>query len=340
MGCRNRSEEMIFAEQMGPGWNLGNSLDSVCTDGTYTGLDLECYWENPKTTKDMISEIHRAGFQTIRIPVTWESHMDAEGNIDAEWMNRVNEVVDYAMDEGMYVILNAHHDGWFTPSAENEAYAGEMMEIVWTQIAEHFREYDSKLLFEGMNEPRLIGTDIEWEGESAENDRIVEALNQQFVDTVRSTGGNNEKRYLLVTPYAGAAEALEGFTLPKGEHLIVTVHAYRPFSFAMDEAGTSKWNPSDGREIDKFMKVIRKRFTSKGIPVIIGEFGAIDKNNTEERKKWLQYYIEKAREADAMYIWWDEGGPDTDTYGRYRLFDRQNQTWIFESLKDTLVSER
>ncbi len=339
MGCGNNREEIEFVEQMGTGWNLGNSLESVCTDGAYEGLELECYWQNPKTTKEMIQEIYRAGFRTIRIPVTWDAHMDEDGNIEKQWIERVNEVVDYALDAGLYVILDAHHDTWFVPSLENEAYAKEMMEKVWEQIAEHFRDYGTELLFEGMNEPRLIGTEAEWRGESAENDRIVGELNRIFVDTVRNTGGNNENRFLLVTSYAGTVEALEDFELPQGEHLILTVHAYKPYLFAMDETGSGEWNPQEEREIDQFMELLRKRYTSQGIPVIIGEFGAVDKNNTGDREAWLNYYTEKAEECDIMYIWWDEGGPSGETYGRYRLFDRENKVWLFESLKDILVSE-
>ena len=339
MGCGTQHGDMDFVADMGSGFNLGNSLESTCTDGSVNGLDLETYWENPKISKAMIEEIAKAGFQTIRIPVTWDVHMDEKGQIDAAWMDRVQEVVDAALDTGMYVILNAHHDTWYIPSKENEAYAKEMMEKVWSQIAEQFAEYDEKLLFEGMNEPRLIGTDVEWAGESKENDQIVDELNQLFVDTVRNSGGNNRGRYLLVTSYADAIESIDRFTMPKGTHLIVTVHAYKPYAFAMDETGTAVWEPGLTQEIKGFMDNLQRRFTSKGIPVIIGEFGSIDKNNLNDREQWLKDYITLASEADVMYIWWDEGGPSQETYGRYRIFDRETGVWLFESLKDILVTK-
>lgn len=339
MGCGNRGEEMEFVRQMGTGWNLGNSLESVCQDQTCEGLELECYWQNPKTTKGMLQEVYDAGFRSIRIPVTWDAHMNDNGDIDAQWMDRVSEVVDDAMDTGLYVILDAHHDTWFIPSAENEADAKEMMEKVWEQIAERFQDYGTQLLFEGMNEPRLIGTETEWGGESAENDRITGELNQTFVDTVRKAGGKNKDRYLLVTAYAGMVEALERFEMPEGEHLILTVHAYKPYSFAMDTAGTIEWKEEDQKEIDWFMDILKEHYTSQGIPVIIGEFGAIDKNNLEEREMWLKYYMKKAKECQVTCFWWDEGGPSGETSGRYRIFDRENGEWLFESLKDILISQ-
>lgn len=336
-GCGRGQEDMAFTEKMGIGFNLGNSLESICTDGSCQGLDLESYWQNPKITQDMLKQIAQAGFGTIRIPVTWDVHMDEDGVIDPAWMERVKEVVQEALDTGMYVILDAHHDTWFMPSGENEASAKEQMKHVWTQIAEAFSECGQNLLFEGMNEPRMIGTDTEWTGESGENDRIVGELNQIFVDTVRAAGGENKERYLLVTPYAGAVESLDHFSLPKGDHLIVTVHAYKPYAFAMEESGTAVWDASEKEQLTDMMHMLQERYTDKGIPVIIGEFGAIDKNNTAEREKWLKDYTTSAKEAGVMYIWWDEGGPGTETYGRYRIFDRQNGEWLFESLKNILL---
>lgn len=141
VGCGTQHEDMDFVADMGSGFNLGNSLESTVQTDSVSGLDLETYWQNPKISKAMIEEIAKAGFQTIRIPVTWDVHMDENGQIDAAWMDRVQEVVDAALDTGMYVILNAHHDTWYIPSKENEAYAKEMMEKVWSQIAEQFAEY-------------------------------------------------------------------------------------------------------------------------------------------------------------------------------------------------------
>lgn len=339
-GCGSRqTEELDFVSGMGAGWNLGNSLEAVCADGSYTGNAVELYWQNPATTKAMIEEIEKAGFQTIRIPVTWENHMDAQGRIEDVWMSRVKEVVDYAVENGMYVILDAHHDTWFEPALENEENAVLMMQTVWHQIGQAFIEYDEHLLFEGMNEPRCIGTAEEWTGGSKDTAEIVNRLNQTFVDTIRAQGGNNRERYLLVTTYGGSSleNALQYFRMPEGEHLIATVHAYIPYTFAMDVNGETIWQEAGAREIEDTMSRLHTKFISQGIPVIIGEFGAIDKGNTEERINWLTEYLEAAKENGIHGIWWDEGGPSGETYGRFRIFDREKLTWLFPEIRDLLI---
>jgi len=134
-----KNEAIVFVEKMGVGWNLGNTLDT-----TNTGLKkeeahvYEMYWGNPKTTREMIKEIHDAGFSTIRIPITWKEHMDEDGKIDADWMKRVHEVVDYSIEEELFVIINTHHDDWYYPSYENESQAIEKMKRVWDQISAEF----------------------------------------------------------------------------------------------------------------------------------------------------------------------------------------------------------
>lgn len=339
-GCgSSQTAELDFVREMGAGWNLGNSLESICIDGSYTGNALELYWQNPATTKEMIEEIHNAGFGTIRIPVTRENHMDSQGNMEAVWLDRVREVVDYAIEDGMYVILDAHHDTWFEPFPEKEETAVSMMEKVWNQIGEAFIGYDNHLLFEGMNEPRCIGTAEEWTGGSKETAELVNCLNQTFVDTIRAQGGNNQERYLLVTTYGGSSleNALKYFRMPEGEHLIVTVHAYLPYSFAMDEEGETVWQEAEVQEIEDTMSHLHTGFVSKGIPVIIGEFGAIDKCNTEERLKWLAAYLEAAEKNGISFIWWDEGGPSGETYGRFRIFDREQKSWLFPEIRDMLT---
>lgn len=341
-GCGSRqTEELDFVSRMGPGWNLGNSLESVCADGSYTGNDLELYWQNPATTKAMIDEIHSAGFTTLRIPVTWENHIDAQGNIDRAWMSRVREVVDYAIENEMYVILDAHHDKWFEPTKENEENAVRLMQLVWNQIGTCFKEYDEHLLFEGMNEPRCIGTAEEWTGGNKDTAAIVNRLNQTFVDTIRAQGGNNKERYLLVTTYGGSTleNALQNFAMPKGEHLVVTVHAYIPYTFAMDVNGETLWQGAGRQEIEDTMDRLHKRFIAQGIPVIIGEFGAIDKGNTAERLSWLTDYLEAAEQNGISCIWWDEGGPSGETYGRFRIFDRETGNWLFPEIRDLLTKQ-
>lgn len=326
------SKDIAFVSNMKTGWNLGNTLDVHGLDNTEAEPEkYETYWGNPITTKEMIREVKEAGFHTIRIPVTWYAHMDESCQIDDTWMDRVQQVVDYGIENGLYVILNAHHDAWYTPSASNQQNAMTVMRRVWEQIAERFADYDEHLLFEGMNEPRLIGTEHEWDEGSPEAREIVNKLNAVFVETVRSCGKKNAERYLLIPTYCASTKpvALEALRLPKSGRLIISIHLYRPYEFALSEDGTSSWNekkPEDTGEIDQAIEDAHRLFISKGIPVIITEFGAIDKNNTENRAEWTHYIIEKASSANIACIWWDDS-----------IFDRRTLEWRYPAILNALV---
>ena len=177
-----------IAKEMTAGWNLGNSLDAY---GTYS-LNNETYWGNPKTTKAMIDAVKNEGFNTIRIPVSWGEHVGSAPNytIDTAWMNRVQEVVDYAMADGMYVLLDTHHEtSWLKPQSATLDASQKQLVAIWTQIAERFKAYGDHLLFEGMNEPRIVGSSNEWSGGDADGRAAVNVLNQAFIDAVRKTGG-------------------------------------------------------------------------------------------------------------------------------------------------------
>jgi len=337
-----KNEAIVFVEKMGVGWNLGNTLDT-----TNTGLKkeeahvYEMYWGNPKTTREMIKEIHDAGFSTIRIPITWKEHMDEDGKIDADWMKRVHEVVDYSIEEELFVIINTHHDDWYYPSYENESQAIEKMKRVWDQISAEFIEYDDYLLFEAMNEPRLIGTEDEWTTGTNEAQIVINHLNQAFVRTVRDSGGYNSERYLLIPTYcaSGKSGALEALEIPDDRRIIVSLHQYIPYDFALNDDGTDKWNSdekTDTEEIDDLMTNIKELFVDKGIPVIISEFGAVDKENLEERLEWLSYYKKKADTEKVMLIWWDAGG-DEKKGSSFRIFDRYTLQWIYPEIKDLLT---
>ena len=250
------SQELVADMKMG--WNLGNTLDSVGG----TALQSERAWGNPTTTQEMIDEVLAQGFNVIRIPVTWEGHFGdgPDYAIHEIWMNRIQEVVDYAYDKGAYVILNMHHEDWHFPSEENKEEASAMITALWTQIAERFKDYDEHLIFEGLNEPRKKGTVYEWNGGDEEGREVVNHFMQVFVDAVRATGGNNTYRHLMVCGYAASSstEALESIVLPKDDRLIVSVHAYTPYNFALNTAGTDQF--TDAQDIDKLMEDIQKIF--------------------------------------------------------------------------------
>lgn len=318
------------------GWNLGNTLDAIGG----MGLMSETSWGNPKTKQEMIDGILDAGFNVIRIPVTWDGHFGAapDYKIHDIWLERVKEVVDYAYNKGAYVILNTHHEEWYMPTEENKEANGEQIAALWTQIATYFQEYDERLIFEGLNEPRKRGTSLEWTGD-AEARGVINYWEQIFVDTVRATGGNNTLRHLMITGYAAssAKENLAAIELPEDDKLIVSVHAYTPYNFALNTAGTSTWDVSkDTWDIDSLMKNLDELFISKGIPVIIGEFGAMNKENEEERVEWARYYLTKAQEIGVPCVWWDNNAFSGEGE-KFGLFDRRKLEYPYPELLKAMM---
>ncbi len=322
------------------GWNLGNTMDA--TGGA--GIMSEVSWGNPVTAPELITAVKEAGFNTIRIPITWQGHLGPapDYTINTAWLTRVRQIVDYAMAEELYVIINAHHEDWYIPSYDNAEKAKEQLARVWTQIADHFQNYDEHLIFEGMNEPRLKGTSSEWNGGNEEGWDVVNQLNQVFVDAVRGTGGNNSLRHLMVTPYAASSSerAWSGFVIPEDDKVIVSIHAYTPYSFALQIQGTASWSSakvSDTSEIDSLMNNIYNEFIAGGIPVIIGEFGAMNKNDNEDaRADWAEYYVSRAAEKGIPCIWWDNGAflGGGELFG---LINRFTLTWQFPGIVDALM---
>lgn len=322
-----------FTAQIDVGWNLGNTLDA-----TGSGLSSETSWGNPKTTEEMILAVKEAGFNAVRIPTTWEKHMDESYNIDPEWMARVAEVVDYAYNNDMYVILNMHHDEWYYPDEANKEAASAQLEACWTQIAERFKGYDERLIFEGMNEPRWKGTSFEWTGGNDEGRQVVNHLNRVFVDAVRATGGNNEERFLMVCPYAAnCSEAtLAALQLPDDERLIVSVHAYIPYSFALQPNGAKRWiKDRQTGDIDTLAEVLDRLFISNGTAVIIGECGAMSRGNDEYRTEWAEYYFGKFKEIGIPCFWWDNGAfTSGETFG---MLDRRMLSWRYPTVLEGVM---
>ena len=340
-----RGEALRFVAGMGNGWNLGNSLDAHTKGkGAKDLAAYESYWGNPPTNKAMVTAIKKAGFNTIRIPVTWYEHLDKDGIIDANWLDRVQEVVDYAIKQEMYVIINLHHENWYQPTLDNAQMAKKRLRVVWRQIALRFASYDQHLLFEGMNEPRLLDHELEWKGGDEAARQLINEYNEVFVETVRASGENNAVRYLMLPTYAASVSAVtvDAFKLPKDDRLIVSVHAYLPHSFASNRDGTDKWrsdNEKDTQSIDEAVMRLDKRFIRKKIPVIIGEFGAVDKNNTPTRVDWAQYYVVSANKKGIPCILWDNGGKIDDSL-EYLLFDRYNLRWIFPEIASVVAQSK
>ena len=317
------------------GWNLGNTLDSYDKNNKKT--DYETYWGNPKTTKAIFDTVKAKGFNAVRIPVSWGNHLSADNTIDPAWLDRVQEVVDYAAANDLYIILNMHHDDylWIHPLyAEEEAVTAKYVRI-WEQIAERFKDYDTKLLFEGLNEPRMVGTPNEWMGGTAEERDVINHLLAEFVKTVRASGGNNADRTLIVTTHAASITdaALNGLVLPEDNNLVVSIHNYAPWKFTTSEYPDDKTFDASGEsELDGQFDKLKSRFVDNGIPVIIGEFGAEDKDNDADRDAYYRYYIEAAAKRGIPCFIWDNGPRDS-----YGILDRKNVTWFDNGIADSVA---
>lgn len=318
------------------GWNIGNTLDA--TGGS--GLTQETSWGNPAVTPELIQAVKDAGFNAVRIPTTWERQMDDNNVIREDWIARVQEIVDYAYSRDMYVILNMHHEEWYQPYADKEEEISAKMTACWTQIAERFKDYDEHLIFEGMNEPRWKNTQFEWNGGNDEGRQVVNHLNKVFVDAVRATGGNNQYRFLMVCPYAAnsSESALSALEIPDDDRLIVSVHAYIPYSFALQNPGSDKWlasKPNCTKEIDELAEVLDRLFISKGQAVIVGECGAMNRENEEYRAQWAEYYFAKFKEIGVPCFWWDNGSfYSGETFG---LFDRHTNEVKYPVLLEAMM---
>lgn len=323
---KNADTEAIL-EDMGLGWNLGNSLDA--TGGS--GLDTETSWSNPKTTQALIDKVKSLGFNTVRVPVSWGKHVSGDNyTIDSAWLARVKEVVDYCYKNDMYVILNIHHDTKSSESASGAGYyprssayssSEKFVTSVWSQAAEYFKDYDYHLIFETLNEPRLIGTGYEWwfnkwsiPSEVKDAIECINKLNQKAVDTIRDTGSNNRSRLIMCPGYDASIDGatVSGFKLPTDisgnkNRIAVSVHAYSPYNFAMNvgSGSTSTYTSSIKNELQDLFSTLKSNFRDKGIPVVIGEFGSTDKNNTAERVKWATDYTALAKKNKIPCVLWD-----------------------------------
>lgn len=335
-----------LVSEMKIGWNLGNTLESTIGKNNETPEKYEKGWGNAITTIDTIKGIKDSGFNVLRVPVSWGEHLSDDGNytIDEEWLDRVNEVVDYGIDCGMYVILNTHHEEWFFPDAEHLEQNKEQFVKLWTQIGNRFEGYSEKLIFEGLNEPRKRGTSVEWNGGDKEGHDIVNQMNALFVQTIRGLGGNNPKRHLMIPTYAASStsNAIYAMKVPENDDkLIVSIHAYIPYNFALasKEHGVAQWSLDDEnctREIDTLMVTLKDAFLDKGTPVIIGEMGAVNRDNIEDRAQWSEYYIRKAKEVGIPCLWWDNGAymGGGELFG---LYSRNSNRWIFRDVLEGLM---
>ena len=318
------------------GWNLGNTLDCLTT--AEQGLDAEIAWGNPRVTRAMLEVVAAAGFGAVRIPVTWAGHFGSppDYTIDPDWLRRVEEIVGYVLDCGMYAILNLHHDGaetlnlgaWLVPDFSHYEDVKPCFTALWRQIADHFKAYGDRLLFESMNEPHCHE---DWIGET-EHHMVVNRLNAAFVTTIRSSGGNNPVRHLLIPTYAASPKhaPIQDFILPRDDRLIVSVHAYIPTEFCFPsydvtwDTPTNVWgSEADRAKLTDMLDLLADSFTRQGVPLLIGEFAAVAKPDPQQRLQWCGCFLREAAKRGIPCFWWD-----TFTHGETMgLLDRSKLVW-------------
>ena len=364
-------------KNMGVGWNLGNTLESNSGDVDNMWIEAfsdrsvtvyETAWGQPQATRALIHMFKEAGFGAIRVPVSWYPHMGtlsvsqytgADGKqhgrwdkaswlestdykVDPAWMARVKEVVGYVLDEGMYCILNVHHDtgtastAWLRAEQSVFDSVKERYRGLWTQIAKEFEPYGEKLLFESFNE--MLDATNTWNYKSAEADRVVNAYNAFFVATVRATGGNNANRNLVLNTYAASPDerALKDFELPMDTvegHLLAQVHSYAPYRFAFaTDSPQTVFDDACDREVRAIMDGVGKNLVGRGIPCILGEFGT-DTGDQEPRaeaelaKQGACYVSQAAKYNIACFYWMTLSNGE----------DRKVPQWTTPDLKDALL---
>lgn len=331
---------MDLVKEMNLCWNLGNSLDVCNADRDGDGqvdensekVD-ETLWGNVKTTPEIFDQLKKDGFNAVRIPITWRDHLSDDYTIDEDWMNRVEEVVDYAYDRDFYVIINVHHDGggdpdfgaWIRTEAEADyENFSKKYNKIWTQIAKRFENYSDKLIFESMNE---VGFDDMGTNQAYE---LLNKINQDFVDLIRKQGGNNPKRHLLIAGYWTDVEKTcsKLFKMPDDpeNRCIVSVHYYTPWEFCVC---TNQYNWGTEPEIKTMVNKVNKlktTFVDNGIPVIVGEYGNCKGNDEVDRVFFDEYFTKLTHDIGIPAFLWDDGG----------VFDRTDLTWQEEGLLDAL----
>lgn len=288
---------------MGIGWNLGNSLDAMRKDRGLT-LESETFWGNPKTTREMIEAVRNAGFGAIRIPVSYYNHLNRDGTIDPAWLERVAEVVGWALDSGLYAVINVHHDTGMNPSL-NWIFADagvfdrsrEDFANLWRQIAVRFRDFDERLIFQGSGE--WTNRERSWDREKyGEDFRIVHELNQTFIDTVRASGGKNAGRYLMISPYSASAEEefirdmfYQPFADSADDRLILSVHSYA----------------ADPEIIRAGAAVLDRLSREYDLPVVVDEIGFPRKLDRADALAAAESYLTEGKKYGIACFFWDDG---------------------------------
>jgi endoglucanase len=340
-----------LAKQMKLGWNVGNSLEAI---------GGETAWGNPKITQRLIDSIKAAGFNAVRIPVAWSTFSDAATfKIDTVWMSRVEEVVNYVLKNDMYAMVNMHWDnGWMQPTYAKQEYVNNRLSIMWRQIAIRFRKYDDRLLFAGTNEVIVEG---DYGTPTIEYYNVQNSFNQTFVSTVRSTGGRNAYRHLVVQGFnTNIDHTINFFKTPVDKivnRLMVEVHYYDPYNFTLNENTTiTQWgkNATDpvktetwANEVyaDAQFQKMKTKFIDKGYAVILGEYAAMARLNLGNtvangeyagyRKYYMEYITRSAVGHGLIPFYWDSGYTGDKGSG---IFDRSTGVAVYPDIVKAITA--
>lgn len=331
-----------IVQQMSPGWNLGNTLEAIGTGPVPRTTSQEGAWGNPAVTQALMNAVRDAGFKSVRIPVSWAQYADSGNNISPFWLDRVAEVVGYARNAGLYVVINVHWDGgWMQPTYADQVAVNARITKFWTQIGNRLKDTDDRVMFAGTNE--VMVTDV-FSAPTAENCAVQNSFNQAFVNAVRATGGTNATRYLVVQGYNTNIDYTISCnaTLPTdsaASRLMMEVHYYDPYDFTLN-TGSSIWqwgsiatNPgatgtwANEAYTDAQFQKIKVNFVDKRVPVILGEYAASLRTEFDPtgvyRNYWDKYVTGSAYRHGLVPVYWDNGYTDNHQSG---LFNRGTAT--------------
>jgi endoglucanase len=407
---QNMTAHQVVAN-MGAGWNLGNTFDAF-SNGSYSNpidsrdwtnwgwganygamtiLRMETGWleaypilgSESRVTQQLINNVKAAGFDTIRIPVTWHKALNVNTwnnnspptnfTIRADWMARVKQVVDWAIAADMYVILNTHHDEYIMPfetTAQTDRSVATLARL-WSLIAAEFNNsYDHRLIFEVLNEPRVKGHAQEWEGGRRDHRQNLNRLNQAAVSAIRDTGGNNRWRILMIPTYAAGATpswannqggSFDSFVMPADRNsagttintvnkFILSIHSYEPGNFAgIWGPLTMSWSEAGIRDV---MNLIQTNATRMGVPVVLGEWGSVGRDNSPThaneviRANHARFYVQEAARRGFVPVWWDTGilANVNTVEGRWGIMNRRtgavHYTNITAAIREGLAAGR
>ncbi|GAB2974825.1 cellulase family glycosylhydrolase [Saccharothrix stipae] len=324
-------DPMAAVAAMQPGWNLGNTLDAI---------PGETSWGNPLTTREHLRHVRSQGYKSIRLPVTWSNHHGPAPDhaIDPAWLGRVREVVDWSLAEGLYVMVNMHHDSWqwINTYPTDRANVLARYTALWTQIATTFRDHSAKLVFESINEPQFAGTTGD-----EQNFQALHELNAEFHRVVRGSGGGNATRLLVLPTFHTAADQprLDAFVASyeqlRDANIAATVHFYGFWPFSVNIAGFTRYNAEVEQDLIGTFSRVHDTFVARGIPVIIGEWALLDYDHTRpgiiERGEFLKF-IEAvghhARTRKLTTMIWDAG----------QFLNRAELRWRDQGVHDQIKS--